>query len=522
MIKKFEFISKSSTLKKLKLGIKQSRILPIYSFSINEWKNNKKNILTEIRKKFTKKIIIRSSVIGEDSVNESQAGKYLSLKDINPKNNLELNNSIEKVYKSYKSKNLLNEILIQPVLKNVSMSGVIFTYDNEDGSPYYCIEYDDLTGLTDTVTSGLNDKSRTLYVLRSKFRLLKSQRFLNLINATKEIEKITSFHKLDIEFGVNKKNEIFIFQVRPLVIKTIFKKKVIKKINKKILIIENFLRTSLKKSKVQNLFGVMPDWNPAEIIGITPHPLSLSLYSKMITDNVWAKSRKMLGYKNLIGNKLLRTFASHPYVNINHSFNSFLPNDLDKKISKKLINFWINDLSKNGHMHDKIEFEICTTCFDFSLRKQLLRYKNILSKKELTNYENSLKKLTKKIIFDNNHNIHLYKNNLDKLEEYRLNFNKKKLFNFSEFNKFIEYIKDYGTITFANSARIGFISENFLRSFSSQQLLTDKRIEEFKNSIVTVLGEFVHDTNDLIKKKISWKNFKEIYGHLRSGTYDIT
>jgi len=55
MIKKFEFISKSSTLKKLKLELKQSRILPIYSFSINEWKNKKKNILTKIRKKFIEK-----------------------------------------------------------------------------------------------------------------------------------------------------------------------------------------------------------------------------------------------------------------------------------------------------------------------------------------------------------------------------------------------------------------------------------------------------------------------------------
>ena len=47
------------------------------------------------------------------------------------------------------------------MLTDVSMSGVIFTYDNENGSPYYCIEYDDLSGSTDSVTSGINDKSRT-------------------------------------------------------------------------------------------------------------------------------------------------------------------------------------------------------------------------------------------------------------------------------------------------------------------------------------------------------------------------
>ena len=36
----------------------------------------------------------------------------------------------------------------------------------------------------------------------------------------------------------------------------------------------------------------MPDWNPAEIIGIRPKPLDLSLYKELITDHVWAKNRK--------------------------------------------------------------------------------------------------------------------------------------------------------------------------------------------------------------------------------------
>ena len=35
-------------------------------------------------------------------------------------------------------------------------------------------------------------------------------------------------------------------------------------------------------------FGVMPDWNPAEIIGIKPKPLALSLYQELITNFIWA------------------------------------------------------------------------------------------------------------------------------------------------------------------------------------------------------------------------------------------
>ena len=33
----------------------------------------------------------------------------------------------------------------------------------------------------------------------------------------------------------------------------------------------------------RTVYGVMPDWNPAEIIGIRPKPLSLSLY-RIVTD----------------------------------------------------------------------------------------------------------------------------------------------------------------------------------------------------------------------------------------------
>ena len=32
----------------------------------------------------------------------------------------------------------------------------------------------------------------------------------------------------------------------------------------------------------KTIFGIMPDWNPAEIIGIRPKPLALSLYKDLL------------------------------------------------------------------------------------------------------------------------------------------------------------------------------------------------------------------------------------------------
>ena len=41
-----------------------------------------------------------------------------------------------------------------------------------------------------------------------------------------------------------------------------------------------------------SIFGLMPDWNPVEMIGYQPNKLAFSLYHELITKDSWSKARK--------------------------------------------------------------------------------------------------------------------------------------------------------------------------------------------------------------------------------------
>ena len=89
-------------------------------------------------------------------------------------------------------------------------------------------------------------------------------------------------------------------------------------------------------------FGVMPDWNPAEMIGLKPKHLAKSLYKELITDEIWATQRTNYGYKDVKNNQLMSSFLGTPFIDIRTDFNSWLPSNLDAKTSKKLISYYLS------------------------------------------------------------------------------------------------------------------------------------------------------------------------------------
>ena len=82
----------------------------------------------------------------------------------------------------------------------------------------------------------------------------------------------------------------------------------------------------------------MPDWNPAEIIGVRPSPLAFSLYRWLITDDVWATQRAEFGYRDVRPHPLIVGFCGQPYVDIRASF------PLHQRFNCEGVSVWITHI----------------------------------------------------------------------------------------------------------------------------------------------------------------------------------
>jgi hypothetical protein len=237
-------------------------------------------------------VVIRSSAKDEDGFNESSAGKYHSELNVSSKNKDSVLNAIRQVLASYSkssSSNLSQQVIVQEMVTETIMSGVLFTHELSTGAPYYVINYDDVTGTTDSVTSGSGEYSnRTLYIRRDGKDSIRSQRFKHLISAVKELEYILDSEHIDIEFAMNDKFEPKLFQVRTLTGTRKWDCEELKKFNALTDSTRNKLNIALKTAPgifgTSNLFGQMPDWNPVEMIGRVPRRLAFTLYEELITN----------------------------------------------------------------------------------------------------------------------------------------------------------------------------------------------------------------------------------------------
>lgn len=509
--------TKAETLESLEKVLTKGLVLPQIRFTVEDWNSRRKNIMEMVHKRdwLEKNLIVRSSALNEDSIEQSMAGHFLSIGNIYGE--LELKDAIEKVIESFNSfPNENNQIFIQPMLQDIKLCGVAFSKDPNTGSDYYVINYDD-SGSTDSVTSG-SVNTKVTYIQKTHNQI-KDKNLDRLIHLIEELENLFENDSLDVEFAVTKDGKLYLLQVRPLCVKK--KEYDEDKFNEALdNIYEKIKKVNLSHPYLygeRTVFGVMPDWNPAEIIGIRPKPLALSLYKEIVTDNIWAYQRHNYGYKNLRSFPLMYDFCGLPYIDVRVSFNSFLPRDLDDRLCEKLTNYYINKLIENPSTHDKVEFDIIFSCYTLDLPDRIKILKdNGFTDEECEEIAESLRTLTNNII---NFDRGLWKkdiNKIDILKKQHSSIISSKLDKVSKIYWLIEDCKRYGTLPFAGLARAGFIAVQMLKSLVSIGILSEDDYHNFMKDVNTVSSAMKEDFNKLNKTE-----FLKKYGHLRPGTYDI-
>lgn len=515
--------TKAEMLETLKQEVKGINILPIFKVFSDEYYRDKESVVKKIID-FSRgdSLIVRSSSTLEDTTEFSNAGQFDSILNVSPSSD-GLKKAIETVYRSYNT-DLNQQILIQPMLRNIKKSGVIFTSDMDTMADYYVANYYEGEDSA-AVTSGNTTDLKT-FIHYKKCNVVPSDKDMYaLIESCNLIEKYLKNTALDIEFAITYDGKVYILQVRPIARG--------EKENYHYIDIQPSLRRIYKKvSKLSKqhpfllghttCFGVMPDWNPAEILGVRPKKLAISLYKELITDNIWAHQRSDYGYRDLTMHPLMISFCGIPYIDTRITFNSFVPAKLNEKIAEKLVDYYIDKLSKYPKYHDKIEFEIVYSCYYLGVHddlKELLNYG--FNENEITRIEFSLLELTNNVI---NPQLGLYKKDIQKIEILEKNYEKIMSSEISLVDKIywlIEECKEYGTLPFAGVARAGFIAVQFLRSFVRMGIITQQEYDQYMNTLDTVNKKMNRDLYRYHKGEISKEDFLTCYGHIRPGTYDI-
>ncbi len=483
-------------------------------YHCKDFHKNKNLIIRNIQENFNEKIAIRSSSKDEDGLRYSYAGKYKSFININPKNTNLLKKKINEVILSYKNSD--NIFFIQSMVKDIILSGVVLSRDLNSYNPYFVINYNKGSNPS-LVTSGKIKSQSIKYFPNKKYKI--DEKFRKLIDTSIKLKKIYGCD-IDIEFCTSKKGKVFILQVRKLNITKNFKNKYLDE-NRFSHYLKNLEKKIIKLKVQQNnelgrttYFGVMPDWNPAEIIGKKPKPLALSLYRELITDHVWSENRYKYGFKDLSQFHLMTTFYDTPFIDIKIDFNSWIPRNLKKQTQTKLINHYLNKFKKNKNFHDKIEKEIIYSCYSLNLEKKVSKdLKKTLTKSEIKNLIDSLKNINNFAIKEKGEDLKKIKSLLLKQEKIQ----QSKLYYFDKIYWHVENCKKFGTLPFAGLARCGFIAIELIESFVNGDIITEEDKNKFLNSIDTISSEM---SNDIFK--LSKLNFLKKYGHIRPNSYEIT
>lgn len=531
----FAFTTKAGNLAQLQGRLATARVMPQETVRVGTWRLHREDCVRGLQHRFSdERLIMRSSAPGEDSVSASMAGAFESILNVASSDPAAVARAIDAVEESYAARrgSAIDgyEVLVQPMVPRVRASGVVFTRDLDKGGPYYLLNYDDETDHTDSVTAGNASTHKVVRIFKGVDAARLDSPLRAIVLMARELEQVTGCDAIDIEFAIDADGVVFVLQVRPLARTRIVSyvaldKLVTTELNEAIdFVREKFGRHPQLFGRT-TVFGEMPDWNPAEIIGTQPKPLATSLYSYIIMKSVWREARNLVGYRHPFPCQLLVEVAGRPYVDVRCSFNSFLPATLRPALAEKLVNHYLDRLHAHPEFHDKIEFEVVLTSLDFNfdLHSERLRDAGFIAD-EIVEIREALRSLTDTIATDRQGVLERLRREVQQLQPRRdaaLAQPHRVAAIPILIEELLEDCIEFGTRPFSVFARCAFIGNAFLKSLIRRGVLTPAELDRYLQAIPTVASEFVEDLNHYRRGALPLRDFLQRYGHLRPGTYDI-
>ncbi len=510
------FSTKAGTLASLQGVLQQARIAPLVSFTVGEWTQHREACLHEVQARLgAGPWIVRSSCSREDGATVSNAGAFLSLPNVDVAC---LADSVDQVVASYGQAQRSDEVLVQPMLQAVLRSGVAFSHDPNTCSPYRVVNWSEGSD-TAAVTGGSGGR---VWQQAAHSPLPATPEVAPVLALLDELLNLFGDTPVDCEFAVTREADqevLWLLQARPLVLpgapeSSAQQAERLQSIERKI---SRGMQAHPFLMGQRTVYGVMPDWNPAEIVGIRPKPLALSLYRDLVTDSIWAYQRHNYGYRNLRSFPLMPHFFGAPYVDVRLSFNSFIPADLDEGLAGRLVDHYIDRLLAEPTLHDKVEFEIVFSCYTLDLPERLERLAEAgFSKAEREAIADSLRRLTNRIVHPKDGLWRGDASKLDTLNARREALQASHADPLERIYWLLEDGKRYGTLPFAGLARAGFVAVQMLKSLVAVGVFSQADYDAFIGGVSTVSGQLARDRATLDRT-----TFLSRYGHLRPGTYDI-